>query len=967
MTSFGKALVLLLIFINPQLKGQFYSQGEDPASVKWEKIRTRNFNLIYPEGFYAEANRFANLLEYYRPYSSYSLNNLPARIPVIIHNQSVVSNAIVLWAPKRMEVVALPDPHNYAQDWFEQLALHEYRHVVQVDKFRQGFTKGLSWIFGEMATGATSAFMPRWFLEGDAVVNETALSSTGRGRLPSFEMELRAINLDTAIIISYDQAFMGSFNYSVPDHYQYGYNMVSYARVKYGYDFWEKVIRYSAHNPYLLAPVSIYSLKHIGLNREKLYKKTMDSVRYIWKNQLNNIEKSDYSTIISNTTKRYRQYKLPQPLSDNSIIALKTGIDLLDQIVRIDSTGKETKLHIIGSSAKLNLSASDNYIIWDEIQGDPRWEGRNYSVIKSFNMHSCNEKKLTKKTRYFSPDISSDESKIIVIETDIENNYFLVILQHPGGKIVKRIPSPGNKILQFSEWMNTKQVVLVTFNGKEKSLDIVDIETGDWKTIFYAGTMDVAEPVSWQEYVLFRASYNGIENIFAVNPGGNLFQITSATCGAFHPSITCDGTRIVYSNYTSNGFELVTIPLDTNRWMAIPLQGDDYSEGVGFSGPNAFSPWPEKLKQQEIIGEDQDIRDTFQLYKPAPYSKTANLFKFHSWLPFYMDVDENNLSLDFESVKPGFILFSQNLLSTAFSTITYRYDAGYHIVKPTFTFKGWYPVFSIAAEMGGPIGILPYPEDIERPEISSYRKTFNVKTYVPLFYANNKYRKLIQPQLEYEWTNTFYYNGLFKTGLIFLHYRLYVYRYLRSSLRDLYPKWGQFLSLTFTDTPSDDEQFGKLWSSQADFYFPGIANHHSLRLNAGYQKQWQQHYYLPINRITFPRGYPNYIAEEFMKVSANYSFPFLYPEYSLTWLLYIKRMTANIFYDMSYGYNIQEIEDGERNPYTGIYNAAGIELFMDIHLLRILFPFQVGIRYSYLPEKNSHDFELLISIDTDIF
>src|SRR4030042_4400932 len=102
--------------------------------------------------------------------------------------------------------------------------------------------------------------------------------------------------------------------------------------------------------------------------------------------------------------------------------------------------------------------------------------------------------------------------------------------------------------------------------------------------------MDVAEPVSWQEYVLFRASYNGIENIFAVNRGGNLFQITSATCGAFHPSITCDGTRIVYSNYTSNGFELVTIPLDTNRWIAIPLQGDDYSEGVGFSGPNAFSP-----------------------------------------------------------------------------------------------------------------------------------------------------------------------------------------------------------------------------------------------------------------------------------------------------------------------------------------------------------------------------------------
>jgi hypothetical protein len=945
MTSFGKALLVsFLFFLTSQVKGQFYSQGEDPASVKWEKIKTENFSLIYPRGFYAEANRFANLLEYYRPYSSYSLNNMPGRIPVIIHTQSVNSNGFVTWAPRRMEVFALADQNNFAQDWFEQLALHEYRHAVQINKFHQGITRGISWIFGEMATGATSAYMPRWFLEGDAVVNETVVSSTGRGRLPSFDMELRAAVLDPARKFSYDQAFMGTYKYFIPDLYQYGYHMVSYARIHYGSEFWEKAINYSARNPYLLAPLSLYSLKHIGLNRAQLYKKAMDSVRIIWNSHLSDIRENDYTKIINKKTNSYQQYKLPQSLSDKSYIALKTGIDLLDQIVRIDSTGKETKLLEIGSSKKINLSASNDYIIWDEIVGDPRWKERSYSVIKSFNIHTKNEKQLTRKTRYFSPDISNDETKIVAVETDIENNNFLILLQYPGGELLKRIPSPENKIMQFPEWISEKQVVLVTFDGKEKSIETVDIENGEWQILFNAGTMDVAEPSGWRQYVLFRASYNGIENIFAVGPEGRLFQITSSVYGAFHPSVSFDACHLVYSNYTPDGFELAMIPLDTNQW--IPVQ----------SVRTFRNPWSEELKKQEMTFENRD-NNTFHQYRSAPYNKSANLFKFHSWLPFYMDLDENNLSLDYQTVRPGLMLFSQNLLSTAFSTLSYRYDEGYNIFKPSFTFKGWYPVFNIIAELGGPVSVLPFPENIQLPEIRSYRKIIRAKTYVPLFFTNGRYLKLIQPQLEYEWSNAIYYNGLFKSGIQIIHARFYCYRYLRSSLRDLYPKWGQFLSLTYTDTPSDDEQLGKLWSAKVDLYFPGLLNHHSLRLEP----------YLPINRIAFPRGYVNYIAEEFMKVSANYSFPLIYPDFSLSWLLYIKRMTVNLFYDTSYGVNILEVEDGNGDSYTGIYNSTGMEFFADLHLFRIMFPIRAGIRYSYLPVRNSHDVEFLFTIDTDIF
>ena len=254
-----------------------------------------------------------------------------------------------------------------------------------------------------------------------------------------------------------------------------------------------------------------------------------------------------------------------------------SGIDLLDQIVCIDSSGKEKKLHEIGASTELSLSAGDNVIVWDEIEGDPRWEGRSYSVVKSFDRHTGRERTLERKTRYFSPDISSDESKIVAVEADIENNYFLIVLRYPDGKLLHRIPAPGTMTLQYPRWVNDHQVVLIGFNGKEKSIELANTVSGEWNSRFHAGNMDIAEPEGWRDYILFRASCNGIDNVVAIDTNGTVFQITSAQFGAFYPSVTRDSVQLVYSSYTSNGFELVKIPLDTVRWTRLHRLDDPAS------------------------------------------------------------------------------------------------------------------------------------------------------------------------------------------------------------------------------------------------------------------------------------------------------------------------------------------------------------------------------------------------------
>jgi hypothetical protein len=184
------------------------------------------------------------------------------------------------------------------------------------------------------------------------------------------------------------------------------------------------------------------------------------------------------------------------------------------------------------------------------------------------------------------------------------------------------------------------------------------------------------------------------------------------------------------------------------------------------------------------------------------------------------------------------------------------------------------------------------------------------------------------------------------------------------SLRDLYPRRGGNFSASFTNAPSDQGQFGSLISVQAGIYIPGLVRHHHLLLKAGYQKQFPDKYYLPINRIEFPRGYPSSVSAEFLALSVDYAFPVAYPDFSMGPVIYLKRLRADLFHDRSYGTDIQ---DRSGHTYTGKYLSSGTELLADFHFARIIFPISAGIRLGYLHGKNKVFTEFLLNIQTNIF
>lgn len=940
-------LFFLILNYAQTADAQFFVNGESPASVKWMQIKTPEFQVIYPEGIQKEAELLILNLEKTAALSQKPYHLPAKRLPILLNMTSVRSNGFVTWTPRRMELIVTPPQDSYAQDWIGQLALHEYRHVVQLSQLDQGFLYGLKYLTGELATGGGSAILPAWFYEGDAVLNETNLSAAGRGRLAGFIMPLRTLLMGDKKLYSYSKSLLGSYKDFVPDHYQYGFQMVSWSNEHYGKDFWPEAIDFSARNAYTLSPLALHLILKHKTGKKIIYKSTMDSVKQLYNRQETYITYSEYSIVNQRKSGNYTNYRFPYLLKDGKILAIKSGISQRDFFVVIDSAGNENKILTPGTMSGLKTDENNNRILWDEIISDPRWSQRSFSDIRIFDLSEGKLHNLTKRTRYFCPDFSPDGKTIAVSETDLQDVHYLTLISSKDGKPVRRLPSPGNREVTFPEWVSDSEVVVITISARGKQIERVDLANEQWTVILPYTRFDISQPVHYKNYILFKSAFTAVNNIFAIDTGSSrLFQVTFSRFGASDPSVSRDSSFLLFSLYSDRGFDFTKIKIDPSLWKPVPVS----AEPTGI--------WPEE--------EKSDYPGTFMadsvnkpFHEDVPYSKLGHLFHIHSWLPFYIPVADLPRSDRTLPVELGAMMFSQNLLSTFISSIGYHYINGYHYVAPKITWRGWYPVFELSGQIGGPPQSYPFPEGVIPGGMNTYFD-LHLKMYVPLYFDRGKYITYIVPQLDYERNSAHYYsNNTEHYGLNYFHGILYATRFLRMSRRDLYPRLGGYVYAYYTNTPWDEGLLGSQFAVQGGIYLPGIGPHHHLLLKGAWQKQYPGTYYLSLNRIDFPRGYPASISAEIKTFSADYALPLVYPDWSTEPIIYIKRIRADLFYDWSHGTDVYQ---GNDVWYTGTYQSAGVELMVDFHAGRILFPFSAGVRVGYLFNSDSIFTEFLFRI-----
>jgi hypothetical protein len=271
------------------------------------------------------------------------------------------------------------------------------------------------------------------------------------------------------------------------------------------------------------------------------------------------------------------------------------------------------------------------------------------------------------------------------------------------------------------------------------------------------------------------------------------------------------------------------------------------------------------------------------------------------------------------------------------------------------TYKGFYPVIDVFFDWG------KRSEKYSNEPSKRYywqQTQAGISLSLPLKSFSGIFYKGISPQISASFIQ---YNHLAETpinlieGNIFsLDYSLIIYYLLKSTQRNLLPRFGQVLKTRYSHTPFNGINLGNMTSVELLNYLPGFFRNHSLLCELyGQLRNKATNYYS--DRIEIARGYRDISFDaNAYSIKTTYRMPLLYPDLNIWLLAYIKRVTLVGFFDYTEGFYNNKRE---------IYRSAGGEILFDAHFFRFYAPLKIGIRTSYLFEQNKIKNELIFSLN----
>jgi len=942
-----------LLLLTESSYAQYYNTGQDPASLKWMQIKTGRFTVIYPEKYEAGGVAFAKSLDeaYSKLVSLYPERKF--NIPVIIHNFSTNSNGYVSWAPRRMEIYPTPEQNTIPLDPNSQLAIHELTHVFQLESLNRGFSKAMSLLLGEQFTGITASLLPLWFFEGNAVFAESVLTESGRGRSPSFQKQLKAIAIENGTSYKYDKIANGSYRDYVPNHYHSGYQMATWAMAKYDLQIWNKVLDYTAKQPFTINPANISLTRSSGLRKRTLYKETFDTLKTIWTEEVIKSNATQYESLNPDKQGKYINYYSPVIIGHGSIIAVKTSLTDPPAFVLINKSDKtEKRIHTPGNMFPWYISYGNGKIVWVETQSDPRWENRDYSVIKLMNLTSRKVTRLSRKSRYLSATVSPDGKRVAAIENTISNKNNLVFIDAASGALLLSVTAPGNAYLQRPQWSEEGGRITVIFlTERGEGVMSYTLANQKWETLIEAGREDLQSSFLRNDSLFFISSLSGTDNIYLHTPNGENRKLTRSRFGTI--DLCLEGEMLYFSDYNSLGNNICSTTLDKASPMLI-------------GSIDSASFLINRFDIKPLAPENSNNT----IYKPEPYRKWLHLFKFHSWMPFYADIEE--IKADPAAISPGISLMTQNQLSTVISTLGYEYSDKRHNLHSRVTWKGWYPVFESQLDYGDDPQVFKSGETVEDPSEIHTGIRFSNTLSLPLQFSFGKFSQYVRPSLTSDYRNKYFYikkEGSYDYGQTILSGRLFISNYYKYAMRDIYPRWAQVFDLNYTYAPFDKEIYGSAISLKTMFYFPGLLPNNGIKVRLEKEKQTRSMYIFG-NRVSIPRGYKNIISQDLEFFSTDYVMPLAYPDFNIASILYLKRVRSGLFYDYALGTGNTYFNDSVNglvsdsfHDYQESFRSFGLELLADFHILRIPFMISGGVQAAWKDISETPAFELLFNID----
>ena len=889
-----------------------------PPSTKWRQINTDTARIIFEAPSSAQAQRIATLIRQMASKQPNAIGSTQQKINIVLHKNTTLANGYVGLAPFRSEYYLIPSTNIFELGnlpWNEHLALHEYRHVQQYNNFNNGLTKAFNFFLGQegraIANGLT---IPQWFFEGDAVHTETALTPQGRGRLPFFYSGFNSLWAEGKEY-SRLKLLNGSLKDYVPDHYQLGYLVTNYGYKKYGTEFWKNVTKDASSFKGLFYPFSKAIKRYSG----QPYKTFMREALNDYKKEIN---PADVSPVSDATV---TNYYFPQFIGNDSLIYVKNSYRKIPAFYIKDKNG-EHKIKQRNISAEDWFSYRNGVVAYTAYSPKARWSLTDYSDIVLLDIKTGKEKKFTKKSKYFTPDISPSGNQLVAVTFNDSLQTELHLMNAVDGTVSNKIKSRENFFLHPRFIDEENIVVLKRRADATISINVLNLLSGENERLITPSFTVIGYPTVSNNSIYFTAAYEGNDDLYAYRlKDKKLFKLTANQTGNYYANAS--ETKIVWSQFTTQGLQLKQAALDKMLWQEV-------------------TPSTTQKIIFPIAGTEQNILATptseFDITK---YKKATGLFNFHSWRPFY------------DAPEYTFTLYGDNVLNTFSTEILYRYNENErsHGVGFDINYGGLFPILTAGAEY-------TYNRHVDiktsQSTVPGLLNGYELRAgyYIPLDFSSGKTYKDLSFGTDYVFSEQMS-TGSTKDLLSsfhssYLHHHLFWSHRLPRAIQQIFPKFGYALNNSYRHRLDEN---GYQAIARGELYLPSFGNH-SIVFSGSFQ-QVDTGNVLFSNKFSLSRGYPDYYYSRMWRTSANYHLPLAYPDWGFGGIVYFLRVRSNLFYDFSKVYSGDKLRSAN-------LKSVGTELFFDTKWWNQL-PVTFGIRYSYLLDAdrfglNKHQWEFVI-------
>jgi len=592
--GFRVITVLLLCLLATQARAGLMHD----SALSWQTAESSHFRIHFHDDEKVLAEHALAVAEDVYKRLTLVFHWIPvAKTEIVLSDEMDMSNGFATPLPSnRMNLyVSPPRSVNSLEDhagWFETLILHEFVHILHIDKAKSGPDSARD-TFGRFALLFPNMFMPPWMHEGLATYYETDKNiGIGRGQSSYFQMMMRMEVANGVKPVRQINQPIVTWPL-LTSRYLYGVYYYQFLAETYGVSTLQTLVEsYSDH----LLPYAINDLHEavLGKDLETVWAEFDTYLHQKFDGQLQQLQASATPGIAMTSNGDFKR----SLVSDGQAVYfvdehLATGTKLKKVL-----QDKLIEIADVHSSASLSLHPQAGMLI---AQPEVCRNADVYYDLYRLDVQSGEQQRLTHCARYVSATFAADGQSIYALKNE------------RGHHAIDMLDLQGKRLATL--WQGEQGVVLsgldASFDGKALvaavwredggwNIESFDIKTKQWLALTHDAAIktDVSYLPQSRD-VLYAMDGEGVYNIYRLNDGeSEAMQLTSVVGGAFSPRLD-DAGNLWYVSYGTSGFDVVkTSASDVLQqpassgpaWVSLPKL-----ELINIEKVTPYEPWDSVL------------------------------------------------------------------------------------------------------------------------------------------------------------------------------------------------------------------------------------------------------------------------------------------------------------------------------------------------------------------------------------